>query len=487
LTIDFGTVDINTLANIHSRLLYRPLDDLTPRAGARALGMAGAYLATAAGPEALAWNPAGLAFSDRTVIASDLFIDRAAGSTSGFPLRFGNDIPQVPPVFVSTYDENLKSQIRFGFVGISGSLLSLGGRPLAVGAAYRRHTNLAYPEEVVSHLRFIDGTTTVPLIVASDNQESGALEAATLGLAYQIVPGFGVGLSANYLSGIFRSNFGTQVSLPGGFAESGSGRFALDYSGFSVEGGARADIGGRLSLGAWVGLPHTIEVTNGSFRVRSVETPGVPTNVLSARLGGYDLDVPLFYSLGAAVQVTSRLRVSGDFNARPWGDADLSYHLPEVAALPNASDFYPAHDSRSFHFGGEYDLLRKPGYSIPIRAGFAVIPLTMPNADSSDTLDVALTVIPRIDGTVTVAGGDGDPAFYGEATTDAVAFSLGLSLILPDMAFHGGFEARRYEFERLFFESTGERGFDFLINPGGSTGTVERLEQILRVSAEYSF
>jgi len=453
--------------------------------------MAGAYLATASGAEALSWNPAGMAFSDKTTIVSDLFFNGSAGSSSGFPLRFENDIPQVPPVFVSTYEENLKSQMRFGFVGASGAVLNLGGRPLTAGVAYRRHTNLAYPEEVRSELRFVDGTTTVPLVVAVDNKESGSIEAATLGLAYQVVPGFGVGFSVNYLTGLYRSNFGTQVSLPGGFAEAGAGRFAQDYSGFSAEAGIRADLGSRLSFGAWVGLPHTLEVTNGSFRVRSVETPGVPTNVLTARLAGYDLDVPLFFSLGAAFQVTSRLRVSGDFNSRPWGDAELNYHDEDIAAGPNAGvdgrGFYPANDSQSLHFGAEYVLVRKPGHTIPIRIGFAYIPLTMPNADPTDTLDVGFSVIPHIDGTVTLAGGDGDPAFFGDTTTEAIAFSFGASLNTEDVSFHGAFEARRYEIERLFFESAGERGLDFLINPSGATGFIDRLERIMRFSAEYRF
>jgi hypothetical protein len=110
----------------------------------------------------------------------------------------------------------------------------------------------------------------------------------------------------------------------------------------------------------------------------------------------------------------------------------------------------------------------------------------MANADPFDTLDIAFSFIPRLDG-VTIAGGDGDPAFYGEDQVEAFVWGFGASLILEDVSFHGGLDARRYDMYRLFFESTGTRAGDFLINPSGQVGKVERLEYVVRFSAEYRF
>lgn len=490
---NLGSVDINTLGILYPRVLFRPIDDLTPRAGARAQGMAGTYLGLATGAEALAWNPAGMAFSERSTICADFYVQSSSGSTSEFPLRLEQDLPGIPPLFISAYDQNLKNQVRFGFLGVSGTPFSLASRPVHLGLAYRRHTNVAYPEEVVSEFRFVEGTTTVPVVVAVDNKESGSIESATLGLAYQVIPGVGIGANANYLTGIWRTNFSTLINNPGGAAETGRGRFALDYEGISFDLGGRADLG-ALTVSGWVGLPHSVKVTNGSFRSETLELPSAPLIVFRARQGGYDLKVPMFYSLGAALKVNRRLTLAADFNSRPWGDAEVEYHKPELFKSPqnpwqdfNTSDFYPALDVQSFHGGLEYLLLRGDGFSVPVRLGFAFVPLSMANADPSDTLEIGLTIIPELEGPATILGGDGDPAFYGDDQPEAFVYSFGASLILEDVSFHGSFEARRYDFYRLFFESTGKRSGDFLINPNGRVGKIQRLESFVRISAEYRF
>jgi hypothetical protein len=487
IIFDLGTMDINTIASFYPKLIFRPIDDLTPRMSGRAQGMAGAYLALASGAEALAWNPAGMTARETATLAADFYSSSSSGSTSGFPLRFEQDLPGTPPLFVATYDENLKSRYRFGLIGASGTPFALAGRAIHVGLAYRRHTNVAYPEEIVSELRFVEGTTTVPVVVANDNQESGAIEAATFGAAVEVAPGLSLGASANYLTGSLEADLATFVNVPGaGGQTTAEGSFTSDYKGISFEIGGRADVG-PLTVAGWLGLPHTVEVTNGRLESRSIEIPGQPQFVTVGSLGGYDLDVPLFFSLGAAFRLGSRLTVAADVNSRPWGDAEVSYHDLDVDTSPNATSFYPAKDVQSFHAGVDYLLVQGNGFSIPVRAGFAYVPLSMVSADAGDTLDIALTIIPNADGSFGVAGGDGDPSFYGDEQAKAFAWALGAALVLEDVTFDMGFEARQYDFDRLFFESAGRRGLDFFINPSGRVGQVDRLEYILRFSTEYRF
>ncbi|MBD3337205.1 MAG: hypothetical protein GF355_16960, partial [Candidatus Eisenbacteria bacterium] len=174
--VDLGTFDLTTLSAIFPQFVFRPIDNLYPRAGGRAMGMGGAYLAVAKGAEALAWNPGGLAFMGRAQAYADIYSRSSSGSSSGYPLSF--EFPDAPPLFMSRYEENLKSQIRFGMMSAAGPLFQLGSRPVVGGLAYRRHTEVAYPEEVIGEFLVQEGAG-LPVIVATDVQEDGSIESAT--------------------------------------------------------------------------------------------------------------------------------------------------------------------------------------------------------------------------------------------------------------------------------------------------------------------
>jgi hypothetical protein len=476
LEVDLGTFDLTTLSVLYPQFVFRPIDDLSPRMGARAVGMGGAYLAEARGVEGLAWNPAAIAVGERAALASDIYLDRSSGSTSGYPVAF--NFPDAPPLFLTKYEENLKSRVRFGFLGLSGPVTHLFSRPLSLGISYRRHTNVAYPEEVVAEFKFLE-QAGLPVIVATENQETGGIQAATLGMAYELLPGLYVGASANYLTGKFRARISFQRNVPGLITPEGKGRFALDYRGISFESGFLARVGTWLSVAGWVGWPHRVEVTNGAFKLRSLEIPGQPTSVVSGKLRGHEIETPLFYSLGLSLRPKAGWLLTADFNVRPWGEAKIRYTGP---GEPGLEEPYPGYDVRSFHLGLEHELMRRGSYRVPVRVGFARIPLSMASVDGTDlspTRDTMLfSSVPL--------SGDGDPIFFGEQV-EAWAWSLGASLEFPGVSFHAGMETRSYRFERFFFESPGPLAGDVLVNPEGETVEVKRLENFLRFSAEYRF
>ncbi|MBU1702202.1 MAG: hypothetical protein KJ970_00530 [Candidatus Eisenbacteria bacterium] len=478
VVIDVGTFDFTTLSIIYPQFVFRPIDDTSPRVGARAMGMGGAYLAEAKGAEALGWNPALLAFSPENSLVADVFSKSSSSTASSYPLGF--TFPDTPPMFITSYKENLKSQTRFGFIGISGKVMDLASRPVVGGIAYRRHTDVIFPEEMIAELLYQEGAG-IPIVAANDLVEDGAIEAATFGVGYEVLPHFGLGASFNLLTGRLRSHMATLRNVSGLPLDPGNGHFNLDYKGISFEAGAHADLG-RVSLGGWIGLPHTIEVSGGSFSFQALEVPGQPPTLIIGRMGGYDLEVPLSFSLGAGVDLLPGLLATADFNVRSWGDAKVKYHSPEVRAMVTASEVYPAYNVESFHIGMEYRLLNKSWYSLPVRAGYSNVPLSMANVDGNDVREV--NTVPNGDGTFTA--GDGDPIFFG-SQVKSKAWSLGASLEMSDITFHMGFESRSYELHRFFFESSGPLSGDYMVNPDMATPLIKRIVNTLRISGEFRF
>ncbi|MFH1145149.1 MAG: hypothetical protein V1774_11450, partial [Candidatus Eisenbacteria bacterium] len=195
-----------------------------------------------------------------------------------------------------------------------------------------------------------------------------------------------------------------------------------------------------VRLGAWVGLPHTIAVENGRLMDQPISTPDAMITYRSYwEIADYDLEVPLFATLGLAVGPIRGVEIAADYNLRPWSEVEIKHHDEAFRAYDGA---YPAADVESFHMGGrfEFPLFRKPLHAAGLRLdtmiGFRALPLSMRETD--------LTL-----------GADAAPHYQGDQIS-VDATSIGLTLETGQVSFHTGLEFQSFDYHTWFLND--ERG-----------------------------
>jgi len=439
------------LASVLPVLINRPIDDISPRAGAQAMAMGGAHLALADGALAMAWNPAGMAGLRQTSVCVDGFSRGSSGKGSGLPDSLL--IPGYGDFSISTYSNRLGSVSGFGFFGAARPLLDLGGAPLVGGVSYRRHTDVAYGQEMLMEMRLLAATAGFPFKLGIENEERGFIESLTFGLGYEAIhsPAFSlaVGSTGNFLTGRLRSDNLARVDVRN--FEEGQGKFQQNYSGFSLEAGATAELTSipgveRLRLAAWAGLPHRIKVDNGRLVDQPISSPDAQYVYRSYwDIADYDMEIPLFASVGMALGPIRGVEIAADYNLRPWSEVEIRHRAP---AFRQFDCTYPAADANSFHVGArfEFPLLRQRLHAMGLRlnmmAGYRTLPLALYDTDLPSPDDETPTVAPYY---------RGDPV-EGDAT------SLGFSLETGQVSFHLGLEFQSYDYHTWFLNDQSELG-----------------------------
>ena len=454
------------LATVLPHFIHRPIDDLTPRAGAEALAMGGAYLAVVEGPLAMAWNPAGLAGMRGAAIVADGTTISSSGSGSSVSLPDTLLIPGYGDFGISNYTVRRGSSNAFGFLGGALPLFDVGGAPLVGGMAYRRHSDIAYGEEILLEMRLFAATAGFHFTFGSETDERGFLESLTFALGYEAIrnPAFklSLGSSANVLSGRLRADKMERVAVRN--FDEGRGKYQQDYRGFSLEGGAVAEFGGLGRLAAWVGLPHTIRVENG----RLLDLPiGSPDQTVLYRshwtIADYDLEVPLFLSFGAAAGPFYGVEISADLNLRPWSEAEIKHRDPAFQAFDGP---YPAADVESFHIGTRFEvpLLREKLHRLGLRlsgmAGYRTMPLSLYEPDLRDTTTVA-------------------PHYRGDQI-EGSATTLGLGLEAGQVSFNLGLEFQSFDYQAWFLNDQSELGTEE--EPGRGLWFGDPLDRVIEVN-----
>lgn len=406
IDIDYGRFGIETLAMLSPSLVYRPIDMLGVRSDGRALGMGGAYVALADDPLAVAWNPAGIAGVREFTLAVDGFGIRESSTSAGFPATLA--IPRVPELFITSYNASLKNATRYGTLGLAVPLWERGERRVVGGFAWRRFAEVGRPEETLQTLVVADGVNTSPVTIAFDRRERGAIDSFGPSLAFRLVPGLDLGVTANFLSGrntvsqTFEQETGGQ-----GLSDLGIERFGLEYRGFAFDLGARYDLGNRVRLALRYTPEYDLEVTGGAWRNETVDVTSFLRLRRFGTLSGYDQTIPALLNAGAGVRVLDRLWLSADYAQQPMSETSLTYTgapastpiVPEIAfasvgpelieyafgAAPAAgAPFAAAADYEQISFGAEYVLLRRADLEVPVRAGFRSTDLPYLTAASED-------------------------------------------------------------------------------------------------------
>jgi hypothetical protein len=225
-------------------------------AGARGLGMGGAFIAVADDGTAASFNPAGLAQLRRTEFAVVLFTDKLT-STLTFPR--GGEV-------VTLTDE--ARHTRLDFVGLAVPF-DVGGRNLNVQFSYQRAVDLfgrgrATIQDTID-LSDIDpdfqgfGDFTADITP----EQSGAFNTVSLSTGYQMTSRVALGLAINYWfadwSVTGESAFRLRVRIPGGPSLEvplTTTQFQQDqsFTGFSLNAGFLLKYS-WLSLGGVIRLP----------------------------------------------------------------------------------------------------------------------------------------------------------------------------------------------------------------------------------------
>lgn len=490
-----GDYPASDVGGLFPALLYRPMDNLTPRPGADALGMGGAYVAGASGVKALGWNPAGLADMREKALAVDGIMISSSGRMTAYPDTVF--LEEQPEFRITGFDDRQRGFNGFGFAGVAGPLFNLGGRPVVGGCAYRRHTEVAFGNETVVEMELQAGTG-FPFVYGSDTKENGSINAYTVGLAYDLIESddltLSAGATANFLEGRLRSGTELRVNVQG--YDEGYMSFQRNYNGFSVEMGAQAEIKEKVRLGAWASMPYDLESTDSRYSYQELITPA---DFYVLRLYGdvsdFTLEIPAFYSGGISVGPYYGVEVSADINYRPWSETkirypDLSLIDPWAGELFNFSDFdgpYPMEDITSYHVGTRFEFpffkkwMQGNGMHLDMQVGYRSLPLSMAELD--------------------LVHGEGAYRFGDQVEGDATSLGFSLNTGLG-ILFHMGVELQNYQYSKWLMDDTRNPSpyeedwmeGDILTHrelmfsdPWARSSTVDRSVTVFRLSSEMNF
>ncbi|MEZ4651255.1 MAG: hypothetical protein R3E97_21180 [Candidatus Eisenbacteria bacterium] len=403
--VEVGRFGLETMAIISPSLIYRPLDMNAVRPDARALGMGGAYLAMADDPLGIGWNPAAVTGPDAFTLSVDAMGMNSSSSTSGYPTSI------IPPgqseLFVTSYNNSLKSSFRYGTIAFALPVWESGARRIGAGFAWRRFGQVGRPEETILTL-LEDRQNAAEVSIATDQKEKGAIEAYGPTLGLRLFSGLDVGVSGNFLTGRNRVNQTLEQDTGGqGLSDLGFERFTQKYSGFAMDLGVRLSVGDRARLAMRYTPEYDLEVTGGTWQNKTVDVANFVYINQTGTLSGYDQTVPAFMSVGVALKPTSRIWLTADYTSQKLSETTLTYTgLPAfdpfgaelVAASVGSESFdvvyggsspavdpaLPAADLTQVSFGAEYVLFRNERSELPIRIGFRSTDLPYLKAASED-------------------------------------------------------------------------------------------------------
>jgi hypothetical protein len=426
---------------------FRPMDSVTPRPGGEAMAMGRANIATARGPMAMGWNPAGLGYLTAPAFALDGFHQSGSGTTTDLPETV--NVTQMPELKIDAYNYVLGSGNQFGFIGAAAPLFNIGSRPLVGGLAYRRHTEVAYSEDLLMELNLLEGQG-MSLVYGQKNKERGAILSTSASLGYQLISApelnLSLGGSANFLEGRLRSEQETDISIRGwpvGILD-----FQRDYKGISfelgVQGGIKDDL---VRFGGWVSLPYTLEVSNSKFYSRPITGPTDEFILnVTGDVADFDMEIPMFYSVGVAVGPIKGIELSADINIAPWSEtkithraSDMLYYGNEFISYSEFDGTMPIHDVTSYHIGGKFEFPLKRaafharGLKLDVLGGYRNLPLTMSGLDLVDS----------------------EGPYHMGDQVEGTAYSFGLTLETDtNISFSFGWEFQSYEFRSWFLYDT---------------------------------
>ncbi len=339
--------------------------------GARAAGMADAFVAVADDATAASWNPAGLVQLERPEVS-------IVGQYNGLIEKFHADYHDE----VDSWHSDNNVELNFLSITLPLPPAWFFGRNSSVGLYYQRKYdfsrkfNLAFNTSSVPALN----STVLNDFLKMDFTQQGGLSTITPAFAFEVTKRFSLGVALNlWRSTIFGDNSWTQNTQSQSFTQFGS-MFTLtdtvtkdeykDFTGYNVTLGVLWNINDKWSAGARYDSAFTGKA---NFESRSSTTQN---NLAVALTGGQPLYVipqvrkesrqvrfPETIAFGIAYRANDRLTLSGDITTSDWNDFWFRDRAGRHFSLVNAADkdavWFKPHFDRPYtvRLGAEYVML----------------------------------------------------------------------------------------------------------------------------------
>jgi len=325
--------------------------------GARALGMAGAFVARADDATAASWNPAGLSYLRRPEFS-------LAGALDRFDVETRS--PDRDPIDDSD-DRRRGSAIDFVAVTWPLELGRVGG---AVQFSYQRVISFNGDQDIVRNL--------TPIHIESE----GGFDVFAFGTGVQLWRKLRVGATLNRWTNGYNQRL---QRLEGNAPEE---RFTeIDFSGWNVNAGVMVTPIESLNLGLVAKTPFTADVRQIVQRTNLADPGGPPENRFDSNSPGYpriEIDFPGAVGVGASWRPSNPWTLSIDYTRTFWSEGRIRnfFSLPGSGPpmIPGPRYFeelpYPKldeveqKDTEQIRLGGEYVAFRGKDFAVPLRAGW---------------------------------------------------------------------------------------------------------------------
>lgn len=307
-------------------------------AGARALGMGGAFIGVADDATAIVWNPAGLTQLERMEVS-------AVGRYVWENIDYSN----------SASPESNQSELQTHPVFNFGSFAVPFGNEdvkVVIAAAYQRQLDFYYKKRV-------QGVET---------EETGGADCVSPGIALGFGSIFSVGLAANVWFG--KDDYNYRYEQTGGVQ--GRQEYHGTAKGTNYLAGVLVDLHGLrrpipIKFGACVRTPFDL-----NFDYNLLFAP--PVSGYTTIDASVTHQMPLMVGFGVSVRPVETLTFSADYEMRRFGDRQSFTTLKARTPIIDTSDLSESKsDLNQFRAGIEYLVVTRAGV-FPLRAGYMTVP-----------------------------------------------------------------------------------------------------------------
>lgn len=333
-------------------------------AGARAMGMGGAFTAIADDATAASWNPAGLA--QLTKPEASLVYDSYSGDVK---YKDEGTYDFTDGGLSYTYEDmNDKADLSYGALSFASVLypFQIGNRFLVTQFSYSQISNFPDVDNAYAY-QYQWSDATGPWYTQTDSYDTrgrfgGGIDAYTFSVATDLSPTFHLGISLNYLKADVTMTQDVLFSRVDstGYSENDAWRVSTgyDFSELYFDLGFLWKISDQFAFG---GVYHSGFKTDADYTVDNASYQA-------------SIKWPTGWGLGVAYRPTSALTFALDYSKRAWSDATVNWDV--APAGYDDPSYFPylnfdrQFDTASIRFGFEYAMVLANNAVIPFRLGY---------------------------------------------------------------------------------------------------------------------
>ena len=329
-------------------------------AGARAMGMGGAFTAIADDATAASWNPAGLA--QLTKPEASLVYDTYTGDVSyqdegTFDFDSG----------LSNYYEDLgdKADLDYDALSFASFLypIAMGNRFLVTQFSYSRLSNFPDVDNPYSYYNEWSNASG-PLYTETEEYDlqssfSGGIDAYTLSVATDIAPGFHLGVSLNYMQADVKMTKDVLYSYSNSEGEAYDDAWretsGYDFSDLYFDVGFLWKISEQFAFG---GVYHSGFTADADYEFGEDVYPA-------------SIEWPTGWGLGLAYRPTAAITLALDYSKRNWSDGKVDWEDPQFEDTTFPYLYFDRQfDTSSIRLGFEYAFVLGNNAVVPFRLGY---------------------------------------------------------------------------------------------------------------------